>query len=808
MWRNYLIAALRNLARNKLYAAINILGLVVGFTAALLIALFVRDELSYDRWLPSHENIYRVGAGNPGLPAWGVAPADLGQWLRLEFPQMQAVTRVFGDGGSMRRGEVESLMSIAWVDANFFEVFQLQTIAGELKGALDRPDSLVITRKVARMFFGRDDPVGETVELYRQIPMRIAAVIEDLPSNTHLQLLVLAPAHAPFSKAAEQDRVPIRHFGKKLWNTATYFVLKPGASLESVERALPGMLDRRTPSQGPRKTSDIYLLTVEPVAAIHLGTSAAFGSRGGGSLQLLYALGAVGLLIVFVASINFINLMTARATRRAVDVGVRKTSGARRRDLIAQFIGESMLHVTIAMMLAIMLVELLLPSFNALIYRQIVFDYWQDARFAGAIAGFTLLVGFLAGLYPALVLSSFRPATVLKGGKTSLGGAGLVRQVLVIAQFAVLIGLILISIVFHRQHAYALEKSMQLDSDPMMLMNASCRDALVQQIAALPGVRGVSCSWQAPHFGIGPSSGIQRRDGEHQGLRYTSVDIGFFELYGYRPVAGRFFSRGSDSASPTGETPVPEAIVINETAARKLGFASPAQAVGQILIWDHLARMPSIFTGPHDIEIIGVAPDFPIGSIRDEIPAAAFYVNPIQMQTLHARLDRTNVAQTLVAIEKIWKQFGDPRPFAPYFFDQAIRNLYANVSRQGRAASIFTGVALFIGCLGLLGLSVFTAQRRTKEIGIRKAMGARTGNVMALLLWEFTRPVLWATLIAFPLGYYLMHRWLESFAYHIDLQAWMFIAAAAAAVIIALITVISHSLMVARARPVEALRHE
>lgn len=810
MLNNYLAAAFRNLARNKLHTAVNLLGLSIAFAVALLISLYVRDELSYDRWLPGYRSIYRISAGPLDAAALDVTPSDVAAWLKSDFAEIEAVTRLFPYSGALRHGDMEADEEIVWADANVFDVLPFPTVAGNLEDALKQPDSIVLTRKMARKYFGRDDPLGETLEIGRQYPFRVTAVIEDLPSNTHFKIAVLAPAHASFSVAAQQDRTPLRAFGQKVWNSRTYFRLSSNASIENVRRALPDLLDHHIPAvvEG-RKATEIHRLTVVPIADIHLGRSETLRNKSSEAAeQLLYAASLVGLLVLVVAGVNFINLTTARAARRATEVGVRKAMGARKRNLVVQFLGESLICVAVAIVLALVLVEITLPFVNAFLDRRIVFDYWNDPWLLLAILGATLCIGMLAGLYPAFVLASFSPSTVLHSATT--GGSRSIRQLLVIAQFSILIGLIVTVGVVYSQNRYALQKSLRQSADQYVFVDSTCPESLKLALASLAGVTGVACSLGTPQLGIGAGANATLPDGRRSGLKYTAVDFGYFEMFGFRPVAGRFFARdyATDTRSISGTAP--EAIVINETALHEFGFSSPQTAIGQLISWNHVLTVvpATAFTGLHDAAIVGVVPDFVAGSARDPIPPAAFYVEPRQFNRLTLKVSGHDIAGTLRNVERVWKQSTEAQPFNPQFLDAHFRELYRELRQQAQLASVSVFLALCIACAGLFGLSAFLAEQRTKEIGIRKAMGAGTGDLMRLLVWQFTKPVLWANLIAWPVAGFAMNHWLNGFAYHIDLQPWPFIAATAAALLIALLTVGTHCYLVARAKPVTALRYE
>jgi putative ABC transport system permease protein len=796
MLKNYLAAALRNLARNRLYAAINVIGLAIGFAAALLIALFVRHETTFDNFIPGHENIYRVSsavsfAGN-GSNATEDVPGSLSEWMKVDFPQIQSIARLARpfEGVSVRHGEVESIEHhFYYADPDFFEVVPLPVYAGNLKTALDRPDGLVITRRMARVFFGTDSPIGETLEVERLRTLTVTAVLEDLPSNTHLNTEMIASG-----KARNSDSWP---------RSYVYLRLKPGVSADQMRRQLVDFVDRHFPKLPFGKMSDAFSLPLVPIGEIHLRPPGAFAMTPAGEPRTICAVALTGALILLLAIINFVNLKTARAARRAVEVGVRKACGARRRDLVFQFMGESLIYATFAMLVAMALVELvLLPRLNAFLDRSIVFDYWHVPMLASILA-LVLFVGALAGFYPALVLSAFRPSAVLKGTATQVAGSGSVRQMLVIAQFAVLIGLMLATAVVYRQTQFGLQQGLRFDKDQLLAVATyDCdKPSFRSAIESLPGVIGAACSDDIlNNFGTGQYLGP---DGREVTLQFSQVGAGMFELLGFKPLAGRFFVRERQGDSVPRSRPFPAdatyRAVINLSASRLLGFSSPAQAVGKSFAVPAGERY----------EIIGVVADFSRDTIRSPIEPM-FYENAAGFfSQINVKLRGAAVPETLKALDALWNgQQGVSRPIDRRFFDDFVQELYSGLMRQSAIFTGFSVVALLLAGLGLFGLAGFTVERRTKEIGIRKAMGAETGDVTRLLLWQFAKPVLWANVIAWPVGAYIMNRWLLGFAYRVDLEPWMFALASLVALLIAMLTVSTHSILVARANPVAALRYQ
>ncbi len=821
MFRNYLAAALRNLARNKLYAGVTIFSLSIGFAAALLIGLYVRDELTHDRFIPGWERIYFVAtnlypSGSKVINS-SKTPMMLARPLALDFPEIEAVARLSPSyfPPNVRRGDfTASERNVFWADPSFFQVAPLPALAGDLAHALDAPDSIVLTEHMARKYFGRAAPLGEVLHVDGH-PLRVTAVLKDLPSNTHLKAEMIGSGKSIAGPIVNYEGV-----NGPLSNTLyTYARFKPGASPATATPRLPQFLDTRLSLQG--NFTDIRLIKRElrfvPLAQLHFEPFTQGDLKPPVDRSLLAGIALVGVLIIVVAAVNFVTLMTARAARRAVEVGVRKAAGAGRGDLIVQFLGEAFIYVASAAVLALALVELLLPTINAAMQRTLELDYLHDPGLVATVVAVVLVTGLLAGTYPAFVLSGFRPATVLKGGPVQTAGGPRVRQALVVGQFAILLVLALGAITITRQTLFAVNGAGTVDKDQVqLLLSSPCLEAMRDEVRKLPGVRSAACtSYQAANLGDTRDNVLFR--GRQLDLSTVPIDFRFFDVIGVKPIAGRLIdpSRSADSAMQSVESRPP--VILNESAVRKLGFRSPQAAIGQTLAWHGIwdegfgkdrptipATLPS--------EIIGVVPDFTLGSVRNPIfPSLYSYgrnraPNSIGMVV---KTDGVQDAQTLPTIDRLWKRFGGGRPLVRVPANLVtLQQFYLDVVIQGATVVAAGLIALVVAALGLFALSAYTTERRTKEIGVRKALGASSQDILKLLLWQFAKPVLVANLIAWPLAWFAMRRWLEGFAYRVDLAPWTFVAAGAAALAIALATVFVHALNVARAKPVGALRYE
>jgi putative ABC transport system permease protein len=814
MLRHYLVTALRNIQRDPGHSAIAIGGLAMSLAAALMIGLYVRDEVSFDRWMPGSSSVYRIALGlefgNFHEPPSAGTAAPVAGWMKADYPQVEAAGRIYGQIRTLRLGAVTTKDTIYWADSEIFPVLPFPTLNGDAARALENPDGMVLTRRMARKYFGTDDPIGQILEI-DDTPFRVGAILKDLPAQTHFTTEVFVSGKSALSPLPD-PAVPLKLNAsfEELTRPLTYIRLKKGADPVALERDLAQFMARHVNvPKGPSGKPLFPLPTIlmQPLPKIHFVPSGVNAMKASGSISHLYAMSAVGVLIILIGCFNYINIITAIAARRAVEVGIRKAMGARRHDLMIQFVGESVLMVAISGAIAVAMTTLLLPAMNALLSRSIAFEWWHEPGLAIFLVLVTAILGLLGGAYPAFVLSSFRTAAVLRGGIIRPEGRTLVRELLVCLQFAVLVGLVIATAVIYRQTMYAVNDSLRFERDYVLAVDTDCTNALPEQVRALPGVRATACSDALFGVGGGIGSTSTQPDGSRPTVStFVAADWGLLELYGVKPLVGRLFlpdhPGDAMSARRDGDPWVGAggSVVINQTAAAALGFQSPEKAIGKT------AAIQG--TADHPATIIGVVPDFELQGIRHQIQPTFFSVIPGRYKYLLVKLDGRQIPESLAAIDNLWRRFGTGDPIVRRFLNDEIQALYIDIRQESWVFIVFAVIAVLLAALGMLSLAAFTAERRTREIGIRKALGASRNDILQLLLWQLCRPVIWANLLAWPVAGFLMHRWLNGFYYHISVEWWLYVGAGAIAALLALMTASASSFTVARARPFLALRRD
>ena len=798
MFRHYLIAAWRNLAANALQSTIAMGGLALGLAAAVLAGLMVRNQLNYNSFLPGHERLYVVGTdvelgGHPVRNFPYTPHAEAGKLANI--PGIEAVARigVDFDGHALRHGLIQGVEFINYADPNIFSLLQLPMLHGDLKSALTRPDTIVIPLSTARKYFGIDNAVGQTLTLDGKHLLQVAAVVADLPFNaSNLRSAIFISGKSTWSDMAKADAKRDSATDLNI-DSQTFVRPTPGASVKAIEARMRVLNNYLLPHPQSMKVSSKLI----PLAGLHT-----IPDYAPGVLDRLAAFAAVAFVILVLSVINFVNLTTARATRRGVEVAARKAMGAGREDLMMQFLGEAVVQALVALLLALAAVEWLAPVVNPLLETGAALDYGHSGSVILALLAGTALVGIAAGFYPALVLSSFSPALVLKGGPLGPERTGLVRQGLVILQFFVLVMLVIGAGIFMMQYRFALTRTFERADRMLFVQVPKCDGKFKDAVAALPGVEATGCSDISLVKDVSVFAGVKLRAGGTVTLETVTAGPGLLEMFAQKPIAGRglMASDGVGEDEPKAGDP-PVHVVINESALRVLGIASPQAAIGHAMRW---VGVPVL------VIVIGVVRDFSTYALEKPVgPIAYIYRDEPSLSPLVTiKLSGQDHGPVLSAVAQNWNRLGGGGPFQRMFLNDLIAQQRLPLLYEGAALAVFAGIALLLGCLGLFGLSVSAAERRTKEIGVRKAMGARRRDILALLLWQFARPVLAANLIAWPIGWWAMSRWLNGFAYHVTLQAWLFPVVGAATLAIALLTVAGQAILVARQKPVLALRYE
>ncbi|MBO9614697.1 MAG: ABC transporter permease [Dyadobacter sp.] len=794
MIRNYFKIAFRNLAKHKMFSFINVLGLSAGMTACFLIALYVHFELTYDAFNNKADRIYRVATDvktNSETLHYAISPWAMASSMQNEFPEVEAFARVQKEETLFRKGDLKfQEENTVLADSTLFGVFDLKLLKGNPKTALTAPLSLVLTETSARKYFGDSDPLGQTLLWSdKGEPALITGVMQDPPVNSQIKGDIFVSMS---TYTAHQDKNIESQWGS--FGAVAFVLLKPGTDPAAIARKFPAFVQSHAGKLMAEQQMQIGLV-LEPLKDIYLHSTRP--AEESGSIDNVYIFSAVALFIMLIACINFINLTTARSVERAREVGVRKAVGAAKSTLAGQFLAESVLMCMIAFVLSVAVSAALLPLFNELAGKQISKGIVYEIPWVGAEFAATWLIGLLAGIYPAFVLSSFEPVRVLKGRfTTSLKGI-MLRKGLVTVQFSISIMMIITTIVVYTQLDFMRSHDLGFSKDQTLVIQAGtgrARDAFEASILNFAGVKSAAASSAVPG-GWNPQaySKIESSSGEMQAgnLDVYRVDFDFVEQYGLKVVAGRAFSKQFSSDS-TGS------LMINEAAAKVLGYHSPREAIGKK--FDQWGRQGTI---------IGVVKDFHFKSLQENIKPLTFrLIDFWNGNLLSVKIDGGNVKQTVSGIENQWKRANPDKPFTYYFLDEFYDRQYRADERFEALFLGFAALAIFISCLGLLGLASYSTIQRTKEIGVRKVMGASAASIVALLSKDFIQLVGIAFLIAAPLAWFVMHHWLESFAYKTDIRAWVFIAAALLSTSVALATISFQSIRAALTNPVKSLRSE
>ncbi|GAB4022562.1 ABC transporter permease [Spirosoma migulaei] len=794
MLHSHLKIAFRNLWKYKLFSFINVMGLSVAMTACFLIALYVHFELTYDAFHTKADRIYRLATDlktesetiHYDISSWAFAPN-----LKREFPEVENFARLSVKERLVRKGDLKFQENkTVFADASFFSLFDFKLLEGDPKTALSEPMSVVLPEKTVRKYFGDSDPMGQTLLLGDEgTPVKITGVMQDIPANSQIKgdLFVSMISYTQhFNKGIEQE------WGD--FGTLSFLLLKPGATPDALADKFPRFLESHAGKMMREHKMGITMV-MEPLRDVYLYSKR--GAEESGSRANVTVFSVIGLFILLIACINFINLTTARSIDRAKEVGVRKAIGAAKGLLARQFIGESVLLCMLAFLVALILSTLLIPGFNSLAGKLISPGILSNLPFVGGMAIAALAIGCLAGTYPALVLSSFEPVIVLKGRFIANAKGVLVRKGLVTGQFTIATVLIIATMVIYSQVDFMRTRELGFSKDQMLVIraqNGSKRNAFAASISGLSGVKSTAASSSVPGGkNSQAASFMENNAGDMQGgnLDVYRIDFDFIPQYDLKVVAGRAFSRDFPADSS-------QSFMINEAMVKVLGYSTAQAAIGKrVEQWGRTGR------------IVGVLKDFHFKSLQETIKPLTFRVTDWwNGDLLSVKLDGRNMRGVVEAIKAQWRQHNPDRPFDYYFMDEFFDRQYRSDERFQTLFLTFALLAIFISCLGLLGLASYATVQRTKEIGVRKVLGASTGSIVSLLSKDFLKLVVLAFLVASPLAWYGMHRWLENFAYQTPIRWWVFASAAVLSVTIAFLTISFQSIRAALLNPVKSLRSE
>ncbi len=806
MLLNNIKIALRTSAKNRLFTVINVGGLAIGLAASLLLGLYVYSELSFDRFHQNADRMVRVvfrADINGGKVREPFAMPPVAAALRSDFPEVQNTTRLRNAHTMtvLHNNQTFRDAKMAFVDPNFFEFFTLPVVNGSPRRGLEQTNAVVLSETWAKRLFGAENAVGKsfTMKNWRD-PVQVVAVMKDIPANSHFQFDILHTMTG--MPEAQSDSWMQSEF-------YTYVLLPENYNYRQLEAKLPQLLDK---NMGPqfqagmgvslsefRQAGNQIGLFLQPLTDIHLHSDFTFDLSPGGDVRYVWLFGSVAVFLLLIACINFMNLSTASAARRAKEVGVRKAIGSSKAGLMGQFFTESILLSAVSFALALGVVYVALPYFRSFTGLALPLGFAGTPAFAALMLAFMLLVGLVAGSYPAVLLSGFKPVSVLKGGTTTSGFHAGLRRGLVVFQFVISVVLMIATTVVYRQLQFIQEKKAGYDRTNVLVLENSGvlgqqEGAFREWLAQDTRVQGITTSTFKPAGPSNNNNSVVYPDGKSDQMMRTlrySVDEHYIPVLGMKVLQGRNFSRefGTDSS----------AIIINQATAKAFGW-NEAEAIGHQLTWTNRKKPGSTYT------VVGVVEDFHYKSMHEAIAPLVMVLEP--GGGLILKVKSGEAAPLLSAIEQQWKQTGTDEPLDYAFMDDYFIRTYAAEQKTGVLMAIFAGLTIFIAALGLFGLAVFAAQRRVKEIGVRKVMGASVLGITGLLAKEFLQLVALAIVIATPIAWYLMQRWLSDFAYRIQIEWWVFLVAGSGAIVIALLTVGFQSYKAALVNPVESLRGE
>jgi len=809
MIRNYLKIAIRNLLKYRFISFINLFGLTVGLTCCLLITAYILNELSYDRHNKNADHIYRVTRsfnnqdGVVSLVLSTVAP-PFGYYLPTDFPEIKKMTRLLDNGPTPMKYKEKMFneKAVYFADENLFDVFTVKVLKGNPKTALFNPFSVMLTEETATKYFGNEDPMDKSIRLNGQYDMKVTGIYKAFPSNAHMHPGMLVSFNTLKDSTVYGEKNLRTNWGNNSF--FTYILMPENFSPQKMIAQFPAFVDRRMTGEEyiGNQPSRFTKLGLQKLTDIHLYSHTDYEAEPNSDISRVYIFSAIALFILLIACINYMNLSTARSALRGKEIGIRKVVGARRKELIGQFLGESILVCWAAIILAAVLTYLAMPWLNKVSGQELSFNTLLQAKIVIPLLLTPFVVGLLSGIYPALFMSSFQPVKTLKG-LFKVGGSSIsFRKVLVVAQFSISIILIITTVIVFQQLHYIQKKSLGYERDRVITMSytnevARQYDAFRTELLKNTAFKDMTRSSRIPTGRLLDNMGASTLAGDSlrpvtTDIKFVSADYDFTSTFGIKTVAGRFFSReyGTDTAS----------FVINESTVKALGWENAKEAIGKDFKYGNQRGL-----------IIGVLKDFHFESMHQAIVPMILLMLPPSFpyfNNLSIKIGGSDLASALSQFETSWKKFFPDSPLDYTFLDDKFDKLYESEQKQATLFTVFACVAIFIACLGLFGLSAFAISQRIKEIGVRKVLGANVSGIVGLLSKDFLILVGVAALMAFPIAWYAMNNWLQDFAYRINIQWWVFIVAGILAALIAFVTVSFQAIKAAIANPVKSLRTE
>ena len=798
MITSYLTIAIRNFLKRKTFSLINILGLSMGMAACFLILHWAKFELSYDTFHPNLENIYRLRGG-----ARADSSAASGAAVKEAFPEVLDYVKFIraGSRGVYSFGDIHIRQENCYTTTNsLLDIFSFKILQGDNKTALAEPNAIIITESIAKAYFGEENPIGKALTYNGQVDYKITAVMADVPPNSSIPFDILLSWPTVTQRYGERINTDWI-----LWGIHHYLLLKPGTNIETLQAKLDTFVkEKQNEINRPESFWEMYHL--QPLKNIHLGSAFVYEMQENGSGQAVNLLMLIALLIVVIAWGNYINLSTARSVERSKEVGVRKVAGANRRQLLWQFLLEALLMNAAALGMALVVTEIALPAFNRFAGTPDSLLIWQDVRFWGALAAVLMAGSLLSGLYPALILSSFDPLTTIKQSRTPASRGHRLRKGLVVFQFMLSAVLIAASLTVYQQIRYMANADLGVDIDSTLVLKrpTALRDktreeyesrieAFKTELSRVPGVEKISRSTYVPGEDVGAINEGQKADLPIDAtidVYEIQVDDTYFDMYQLKFLAGRKFSREHPTDS--------QAVILNETARRLLQYDSPENAI----------NTKFIYITEHTLEVIGVVDDWHQESLKQSFEPMVFIYRPANNGYYSLKLQTREPQKLLDAVNRLWDKFYPGNPIDYFFLNERYERLYTSDRQFLEMFGLFALLAIFVACLGLFGLSLFNAAQRTKEIGIRKVLGASLRGILGLLLKDFTRLIVLANLAALPLFYLYSNNWLNRYPFRIAISWWFFCIPVVVTFLIAALVVLYHSLKAATADPVKALRYE